>query len=414
MSQRPSDPVSGLPFAGLVDHMAGGGNDAWSVHFRAQAMEAAGQDVIILSVGDPDFDTPAAISDSAVESLRAGHTRYSPAGGIPALRQAIAEAETRRLGFAVSPAEAVVHAGAQNALYTTLRCLVESGDEVVVFSPPYIMFDGVVAACGARPVRVPLSPERGFRIDPEALAAAIGPRTRAILLNSPHNPTGAVALPEETEAVAALCRERGLWLVSDEVYADLCFERSFVSPATLEGMRERSIVVRSLSKSHAMPGWRVGWTVAPAALSVHMVNLINHVLYGGARFIQEGAITALTEELPECAAMKEAYRARRDYFCEAIDRIPGLNALRPESGLFCLVDVSAAGLATQDFAEALLEREGVSVLPAGGFDPAIGHCVRVSLCQPRDVLAEAVGRIERFVRGLGASVEVRPAAVTGT
>ena len=231
-------------------------------------------------------------------------------------------------------------------------------------------------------------------------------------MNSPHNPTGAVARPEETEAVAALCRERGLWLISDEVYADLCYERHFVSPATLPGMRERSVVVRSLSKSHAMPGWRVGWSVAPAPLSGHMVNLINHVLYGGARFIQEGAITALTEEVPERESMKQAYRARRDFVCAALDEIPGVRAIRPESGLFCLVDVGDLGLPTTDFAERLLDSEGVAVLPAGGFDPAISHCVRLSLCQPEVVLAEAVARIARFVRGLAAGADA-PAAATG-
>ena len=408
MTERPVDPDSGLPFASMIEALSAGSSDAWAVHYRAQAMEAEGEDVIILSVGDPDFDTPSPIVESAVEALRAGYTRYSPAGGIPALRSTIAATESRRLGLTVAPEEIVVSAGAQNALYTVLRCLVEQGDEVVVFSPPYIMFDGVVLACGAQPVRVPLAVEGGFRVDPADLAAAITPRTRAVLLNSPQNPTGAVALPEETEAVARLCREHGLWLISNEVYADLCYEREFQSPITLPGMRERTVIVRSLSKSHAMPGWRLGWTLAPARLSRHMVDLVNHVLYGGARFIQEAAITALTAEIPDCAAMKQAYRLRRDFLCDALDEIPGLRAIRPESGLFCLVDVAGLGLPTQTFAEHLLEREGVAVLPAGGFGPEIDHCVRISLCQPQERLAEAVRRMTRFVQGLEEAPLARP------
>lgn len=413
MTQRPKDPVTGLPFASLVADMAAGSGEAWAVHFRALEKEEAGEDVIILTVGDPDFDTPEVICDAAVAALRAGETRYTLGGGITPLREKIAEVETARLGTPVSPSQVVVCAGAQNAIYNTLQCLVEPGDEVVIFGPPYVMFDGVVAAAGAVPRRVSLDAASGFRIDAAALESAITPKTRAMLLNSPHNPTGAVARPEELEAVAALCRDHGLWLISDEVYADLCYDGPFHSPASLEGMRERTIVVRSLSKSHAMPGWRAGWIVAPESLCDHMIALIYHMLYGGAAFIQHAALAALTETIPEVEAMKQAYRARRDFFCEAIERIEGLSCVRPESGVFCLVDVGALGLPTKTFAERLLESEGVSVLPGDAFDPGIAHMVRVSFCQPQDLLEEALRRIERFVSALRAEQTAQPTVMTG-
>ncbi len=402
MSERPRDPASGLPFSRLVEAFAAGSDEAWAVHFRALEKQAAGEEVIVLSVGDPDFDTPSVICEAAVAALRAGETRYTLGGGITPLRERIAEIESERLGFAVSAGEIVVCAGAQNAIYNSLRCLVEAGDEVVIFGPPYVMFDGVVAASGATPRRVPLDAATGFRIDRAALEAAVSERTRAILLNSPHNPTGAVASPAELEAVAALCRERGLWLISDEVYADLCYDGDFQSPACLPGMRERTVVVRSLSKSHAMSGWRVGWVVAPKALCDHMVGLIYHALYGGAAFTQRGALAALTEPIPEVAAMKQAYRERRDFLCAAIERIEGLHCIKPESGIFCLMDVGGLGLPTKLFAERLLECEGVSVLPGDAFDPAIGQMVRVSLCQPRPLLEEAVKRIKRFASAVRA------------
>ena len=413
MTERPRDPTTGLSFAERVSGMTAGSGEAWAVHFRALEKQVAGDDVIILTVGDPDFDTPEAICDAAIAALRAGETRYTLGGGITPLRERIAELESARLGSPVATGQVVVCAGAQNAIYNALQCLVESGDEVVIFGPPYVMFDGVVSAAGARPRRVSLDPASGFRIDAESLEAAITPATRAILLNSPHNPTGAVARREELEAVAALCRARNLWLISDEVYADLCYDGDFLSPASLEGMRERTVVVRSLSKSHAMPGWRVGWVVAPEKLCDHIIDLIYHMLYGGAAFIQHAALAALSQPIPEVASMRQAYRERRDFFCDAIDRIDGLHCIKPESGVFCLLDVGSLGLPTKTFAERLLEDEGVSVLPGDAFDPGIAHMVRASICQPIELLEEAITRIERFVGNLRAENPGRPAALTG-
>lgn len=397
MTHRPLDPKHGMPLASLVSTLAVDGVSGWSVHYRALADEAAGRDVIVLSVGDPDFATPPAIREAAIQALHDEKTHYTPAGGIRPLVEAIARRESERLGWEVTPERVVVCGGAQNALYAAMRCLIDPGDEVILLSPPYTMFDGVVGAAGGTVKLVPLKRADGFQVDLEALKAAVTPKTRAILLNSPHNPSGAIASSHVLEEIAHLCIERGIWLVSDEVYADLCFEHAFRSPSTVEGMRDRTVVLRSLSKTHAMTGWRIGWLIATEAICEAAVDLLNHVLYGSPGFIQHGALAALTEEVPEVEAMKQHYRARRDAFCRAIARINILDCVTPDAGIFCIVGIDRLGMPAQEFADRLFDAEGVAVLPGEAFGAAHSDWVRVSLCQPVERLEEAVNRIARFV-----------------
>ncbi len=353
--------------------------------------------MIILSVGDPDFATPPPIADAAVDALRAGQTKYSAAGGVAGLRKAIAQTESKRLGLEISPDEVTVTAGAQNALYMTMRCLLDPGDTAILLSPPYVMFEGVVRAAGGTPIIAALDADRGFALDPDAVAAAITPKTRVVLLNSPHNPSGAIAERAAVERLAALCVAHDLWLISDEVYADLCFERPFYSPRRAPGVADRCVLIRSLSKSHAMSGWRIGWAVGPAAFAGHARNLLNNIQYGGSAFLQAGAEAALTGDGADAARMKEAYRRRRDLLVEGLASAPGLRALKPEAGIFALADISETGWSGESFAWVLLNEAGVSVLPGGAFGPVLHNRVRISLCQPDTVLAEACMRIVRFL-----------------
>jgi arginine:pyruvate transaminase len=397
MTARPHDPATGMPLSSLGSAFAAEALDGWRVHTRANKAAAAGEDVIILSVGDPDFDTPAPIVERTIAALHEGRTHYTPAAGIMPLRKAIAEHETVRLARPVTVDETIVCAGAQNALYAAMRCIVDPGDEVLLLSPPYTMFDGVVRAAGGTPVHVPLDKANGYRLDGARLAEAVTQRTRAILLNSPHNPSGAVVDAGELDAITDLCVSKSLWLVSDEVYADLSYDAPFVSPSTRPGMRERTVIVRSLSKSHAMSGWRVGWGLAPRVLATLMEELLNHTQYGGPAFIQLGAVVGLTEQLPEVAEMKRIYRARRDVVCEAFGAIPGVTVVKPASGLFCIMDVSGLGLDALELAERLFEAERVSILPGNAFGTEHGDWMRLALCQPDLVIREAAARMARFV-----------------
>lgn len=372
----------------------------WDIHYQARERCEAGEDVILLTVGDPDFETPPAIVDEAERSLRRGRTRYSPTAGEPLLRAAIARHHQRITDQPVSAENVAVFAGAQSALFASVLCLADAGDEIAVFEPRYVTYDGVIDTPGAVRVDVPLAAPQGFRFDPDALGRAVTPRTRAVLLNTPHNPTGIVAAREELEAIAAIAKRHDFWVLSDEVYASLTYDAPHVAIASLPGMADRTVTINSLSKSHAMQGWRLGWAVGPEPLVRHLTHLIVSMVFGTPPFTQDAARFALTSELVEVAAMERAYRARRDLLCARINACPGLACQWPQGGMYAMVDVRGTGRSDEDFAWGLLEAEGVSVLPAATFGASAAGHVRVSLTAPEAVLGEACDRIERYARSL--------------
>lgn len=384
-----------MRFSNLTQRIAGDGAAAWDIHYRALARQARGEDVLLLSVGDPDFDTPQPVVQAAIDSLLAGNTHYSEVTGKRALRESIAKRHSQRSGQAVDADQVVVLAGGQCALFSVAQCVLEPGDEVIVAEPMYVTYEAVFGACGAKVIPLPVLPENGFRVQAEDVAAAITPRTRALVLNSPHNPSGA-SIPRATwEALAELCVKHDLWLISDEVYSELLYEGEHVSPGSLPGMAERTATINSLSKSHAMTGWRVGWVVAPPELAEHLGNLALCMLYGSPDFIQDAAYVALEAQMPELEAMREAYRQRRDLVCGCLAGKSGLRALKPDGGMFVMVDIRATGLSAQAFADRLLDRHGVSVLAGEAFGPSAAGHIRLGLVLGSAALQDACGRIAR-------------------
>ncbi|MFJ3075977.1 pyridoxal phosphate-dependent aminotransferase [Pseudomonas sp. NPDC087029] len=389
-----------MRFSSLTQRIAGDGAAAWEIHYRALAMLEQGRDVLLLSVGDPDFDTPAPIVQAAVDSLQAGHTHYADVRGKRSLREAIARRHQQRSGQAVTADQVTVLAGAQCALFCVAQCVLGPGDEVIVAEPMYVTYEAVFGACGAKVVPVPVRSEHGFRVQAEDVAARITPRTRALALNSPHNPSGA-SLPRSTwEALAELCIAHDLWLISDEVYSELLFDGEHISPASLPGMAERTATLNSLSKSHAMTGWRVGWVVGSPALAGHLENLALCMLYGSPDFIQDAAVAALEQPLPELEAMREAYRQRRDLVCASLADCPGVRALKPDGGMFVMVDIRETGLSAQDFSNRLLDLHGVSVLAGEAFGPSAAGHIRLGLVLAAAPLREACRRIALCAREL--------------
>jgi arginine:pyruvate transaminase len=389
-----------MRFSSFVERIGGEGAAAWEIHGRASRLKREGRDIILLSVGEPDFDTPPAIVDAAIEGLRQGHTHYGEVVGDHRLRAAIAAAHQAQSGQPTDSNQVVVMAGAQCALYAAAACVLDRGDEIIVPAPAYVTYEAVIGASGARMVLIPLKPEHGFQVEPEAIERAITPKSRALLINSPNNPTGAVITRANWERLATICVRHDLWLLSDEVYAGLVYEGEHVSPAGLPGMAERTVTINSLSKSHAMTGWRLGWCIAPPALAGHLANLALCMLYGSPPFIQDAARAAFTTEPPEVAAMKESYRRRRDLVCGRLGNVKGLRCHRPEGGMFAMVDVRATGLSAHDFASGLLDAEGVSVLPGDAFGHAATGHVRISLGNSDEDLARACDRIERYAAKL--------------
>jgi len=389
-----------MRFAKRVEQIRGQGASAWAVHFAALELRRAGRDVILLTVGDPDQAPPEAVIEATVQSLFSHRTGYAPITGYPELRSAIAQRVAVRSGQPCTADNVVVVAGAQAGVYSALQCLAGPGDEVIVPEPVYATYEGVIAAAGARMVNVPLRPENGFHPDIDSLARAITPHTRVLWINTPHNPTGAVMTHAEMEAVATLCRRHNLSLLSDEVYEDLAYARPHVSAWSLPDMAERTIVVSSLSKSHAMAGFRLGWIIAPHTMTGHLFHLLVCMLYGGPPFIQDGALVALHRELPEVSVLHAAYRDRASFLSRRLAEAPRCRVTAPEGGMFVLLDIRGTGLSARDFAHSLLQKEHVAILPCDGFGPSAEGQLRVSLTAPEDRLDVAATRIVRFTRSL--------------
>jgi arginine:pyruvate transaminase len=384
-----------MRYAAQTERVAGKGAGAWRLHWEAQRQRAAGRDVIMLTVGDPDQRPPAAVIAATIAALAAGDTGYSPIIGYPEVRAAIAARIARRSGRPCSAENVVVAPGTQAGLFCALQCLAGAGDEVLVPEPIYAPYEGTIGASGARMVTVPLRPETGFHLDLAELARAVTPRTRVLMINTPHNPTGAVMTGDEMAAVAALCRRHDLWLLADEVYEDLAFARAHVSAWSLPEMAERTVVASSLSKSLAIPGFRMGWVVGPPELGRHLFNLLICMLYGSPPFIQKGALAALEADLPETAAIHRDYRRRAALATEILRQAPRCRIGEPEGGMFALLDIRGTGMEALSFAERLLERHAVAVVPCDGFGPSAAGHLRIALTCDDAPLAEAARRIVR-------------------
>jgi len=313
--------------------------------------------------------------------------------GKPALRELIARQHQQQTGQTATAANVAVLAGAQCALYSVAQCILDPGDEVIAPEPMYVTYEAALESTGAHLVRVPLRPENGFSLRVEDIAAAITPQTKVLLLNFPHNPTGQVLSQSQWAEIAELCRAHDLWLVSDEVYAHLIYDQPHVSPARLPGMAERTATINSLSKSHAMTGWRLGWVVGPEALIGHLAHLSICMLYGCPGFTQDAALTALQAVDDIVPGMRESYRKRCDVVCRALADCDLLDVVAPQAGMFMLVDVRKTGLSAYAFAERLLGEYDVSVLDGKAFGPSATGFVRLSMTADEDGLTAACQRM---------------------
>ena len=382
-------------FSAMSRRLAQPGSDVWKVHYDALARKEQGEDIIVLSVGDPDFDTPEYIAEHVVQQMRAGRTHYSPAAGEDGLRDAIATLETASTGRPFTRDHMVVFAGATAALFAVFSCVLDAGDGVLVPEPMYIGYQGVFDAIGAEIQQVPLQAGT-FELDVDVLLAAVQPNTRAVLVNTPGNPCGNLISPAVLTRLADECRERGLWLVCDEVYSLITFDAPHVSMLKCTDDLSNVVVIDGLSKSHAMTGWRVGWTVAAPAMTQALINLSGAAFFGVCQFVQDGAAFALANDAKEVELMRAAYQERRDYVVGRIKAIRDLDCFVPPAGMFVMLNGAKVANSGEALAEMLLEDAGISTIPGRGFGPSAADYVRVSLTVPLRELELAFDRMERL------------------
>ncbi|MBL9053670.1 MAG: pyridoxal phosphate-dependent aminotransferase [Tabrizicola sp.] len=383
-----------MRYASVTDRLAGLGGAKWALHARARALKAAGEDIIEFTIGEPDVPTPPAFIEVAGRAMAAGRTGYSNGRGEPALLDALAARYSARRGRRIGRDQILCLPGTQTVLYAVLRTLVETGDEVLIGDPMYATYEGLVAQSGAIAVPVPLRPEKGFRMQVADIEARITRHSRVLFLNTPHNPTGAVLRAEDIQALGELARKHDLWILSDEVYEEMLFPGvSFVSPLDFPEFAERTIVACSISKSHAAPGFRSGWCVGPAEFCSRLLPLSETMLFGSQPFLADMTALAISEPSPVAAGMVQRFANRAMIIAQALDGVCGLRVHRPEAGMFILIDVRATGLSGDAFAEGLLERHRVAVMPGESFGAGLSGWLRLSLTQSDERTIEATKRI---------------------
>jgi aspartate aminotransferase len=380
-----------------------------AIQAKAKAMRAQGIDVISLSVGEPDFDTPERIKQAAVRALERGQTKYTEVPGIPELRAAVCQKLRRDNGLDYEPADVLVSCGAKHTLFNIFVALLDPGDEVLLPSPYWVSYPEQIRLLGGVPVVVETDEARGFQVDPPRLAAAVSPCAKAVILNSPNNPTGAVFTPDTLQRVADLAVERNLWVVSDECYEALAYEGRYVSIASLSPeVKARTIVVNTCSKAYAMTGWRLGYAAGPRELIRAMGDVQSQVTSNPSSLSQWAAVEALTGPQDDVAKMVGEFDRRRRVIVEGLNRIPGVRCATPQGAFYAFPNVSGLfgrtwqgrSLAnSSDVTAFLLEAARVAVVP--GLDFGSDRHIRLSYATDVETIRQALARIDAAVRSLG-------------
>ena len=372
----------------------------------AKQMKADGMDVIGFGTGEPDFMTPDNISEAGIAAIREGKTKYTPAAGIIPLRKAAAARLKADFGLDYDYTQIVVASGAKHNVYAALEVLLNPGDEVIVPAPYWVSYCEMVSMCGGVPVVIETSESAGFKMTPAQLDAAVTPRTKALILNNPSNPTGMVYTASELRALAGVCMKHDLYVIADEIYYKLLYDgRPFTSFASLgEEIKERTIIVNGVSKSYAMTGWRIGYAAANKQIAKLMANYLSHSTGGPSTISQWAAAEALSGQQDTVEEMRKVFEERRNYFVKRLNSIPGVSCITPEGAFYIMMNIekligrTIGGVKITDddvFAEAFLKQGLVAVVPCSGF--GMKNFIRWTYATSLENIKEGLDRLEKFL-----------------
>ena len=374
-----------------------GTETAFEVLNRARALEKQGKEIIHLEIGEPDFDTPANVIEAAVDALHKGWTHYGPAAGLPDLRQAIAEYVSRTRNIRVASEEVVVVPGGKPIIFFTILALVDEGDEVIYPNPGFPIYESMINYVGGRAIPIPLREERDFSVDVKELASLITNRTKLIILNSPHNPTGGVLTKKYIHAIADAIGDRNIMILSDEIYSRLIYEGEDFSIASVPGFKERTIILDGFSKTYAMTGWRMGYGVMRSDLATHVSRLMTNSNSCTASFTQVAGIEALRGDQSSVDKMNAEFRRRRDAFVAGLNKIKGFSCRVPKGAFYAFPNITKTGWPSKKLADALLEQAGVACLSGTAFGEYGEGYLRFSVANSQENLNKALARIEDWV-----------------
>lgn len=362
---------------------------------KARAMKAQGLDIISLAGGEPDFDTPAAASLAGIGAITAGQTHYTTGRGMPKLRGRIARKLREENGIPAETETVLVTPGAKAAIYCAVRTFMGPGDQVMLLDPAWLSYEAIVVASGGEAVHVPLDFEDGYRIREELLEAAVTPRCKMLILNTPNNPTGRVLTREEAEILGAFAQKHDLMILADEIYEKILFEGTHLSMAAMPGLAERVITVNGFSKCAAMTGWRLGYLTGPKEVVDRIYLLYQHIFSCVPEFVQEAGLVAL--DMPEAVAeMTESYRVRRDSFLAKLQTLPGFRCIVPEGAFYAWAKVDRDA---EEMADFLLREAGVVTVPGGAYGENSRDCIRMCFAADPADLENAIIRMEKALRG---------------
>jgi aspartate aminotransferase len=371
---------------------------AFEVLVRARALEAQGRDIIHLEIGEPDFDTPKHIVEAGKQALDQGYTHYGPTQGLPELREAIASYICRTRGIKVGAENVCVVPGGKPIMFFLMMALLEPGDEAIYPNPGFPIYESMINFLGAKAVPIPLVEDRGFSFDLNVLKDSLTPKTKMLVLNSPHNPTGGVIPAEDVRAIADMVRDRDLVVLSDEIYTRIYFDEEPLSITTLPGMQEKTCILDGFSKTYAMTGWRMGYGVMPTWL----VDPVNKLMVNSnsctASFTQRAGIAALNGPQDDVKKMVEEFRRRRDAFCAGLNKLPGFRCAIPGGAFYAFPNITGTGMKSKALADGLLQEAGVACLSGTAFGDYGDGYLRFSIANSYDKLMDAVDRIGKFLK----------------